>query len=385
MLIYNAVVHPMDAPLLPSGFVEWEQGKLTRIGSMANCPTPVLGSSLDAQGSHLLPGFVDTHCHLGMLADGLSYDDDDCNEISDPCTPHLRAIDGLYPMDYCFQEAREAGVTTVLTGPGSSNAIAGQVAAVKTVGRWVDDMVILAPAAMKFALGENPKKVYSERNETPATRMATAALIREQFRKALEYAERVEKSTEDPDEDPPDYDAIFEALVPVVQGTLPAHFHAHRADDIATAVRIGKEFHLNYVLVHATEGYLIPDILAREGVPVIVGPIISDRSKPELARLRVTNAAKLAQAGVSVAICTDHSELPIQYLPLSAALAAKEGMDPETALAAITLTAAEIGGVADRVGSLTPGKDADLVLCSEHPFALSARIQAVFIDGIQVK
>lgn len=320
-----------------------------------------------------------------MLADGLRYDDDDCNEISDPCTPNLRAIDGLYPMDYCFQEAREAGVTTVLTSPGSSNAIAGQAAALKTVGRWVDDMVVLAPAAMKFALGENPKKVYSDRDESPATRMATAALIREQLRKALEYADRVQRSREDPDEDPPDYDAALEALVPVVQRKLPAHFHAHRADDIATAVRIAREFQLDYVLVHATEGYLVADILAREGARVIVGPMISDRSKPELARLRVTNAAQLAQAGVPVAICTDHSELPIQYLPLSAALAAKEGMDPETALAAITLTAAEIGGVAHRVGSLTPGKDADLVLCSGHPFELNARIQAVFIDGRRVK
>lgn len=384
MLIYNAVVHPIDAPPLPHGFVEWEQGVLTRIGPMENCPL-IPDDSLDAQGGHLLPGFVDAHCHLGMLADGLSYDDDDCNEISDPCTPNLRAIDGLYPMDYCFQEAREAGVTTVLTGPGSSNAIAGQVAAVKTVGRWVDDMILLAPAAMKFALGENPKKIYSDRNEMPATRMATAALIREQFRKALEYAERLKKCREDPDEDPPDYDAILEALVPVVQGKLPAHFHAHRADDIATAVRIAKEFHLNYVLVHATEGYLVADILAREGARVIAGPIISDRSKPELARLRVTNAAKLAQAGVPVAICTDHSELPIQYLPLSAALAAKEGMDPDAALSAITLTAAEIGGVAHRIGSLTPGKDADLVLYSGHPFDFSARIRAVFINGTKVK
>ncbi len=384
MLIYNAVVHPMDAPTLPTGFVEWAEGKILRVGPMPQCPPP-LETDLDARGSHLLPGFIDAHCHLGMLADGLSYDDDDCNEISDPCTPNLRAIDGLYPMDYCFQEAREAGVTTVLTGPGSSNAIAGQAAAVKTVGRWVDDMVVLAPAAMKFALGENPKKTYSERDESPATRMATAAMIREQLRKALEYGDRVQRSREDPDEDPPDYDAALEALVPVVQGTLPAHFHAHRADDIATAVRIAKEFRLNYVLVHATEGYLVADILAREGVRVIVGPMISDRSKPELARLRVTNAARLAQAGVPVAICTDHSELPIQYLPLSAALAAREGMDPEAALAAITLTAAETVGVAHRVGSLTPGKDADLVLCSGHPLDLNARIQAVFIDGRQVK
>ena len=385
MLIYNAVVHPMDGPVLDRGFVRWEGTAIQQVGPMSRCPAPRAGD-LDAGGSHLLPGFVDAHCHLGMLADGLSYDDDDCNEISDPCTPNLRAIDALYPMDYCFQEARAAGVTTVLTGPGSSNAIAGQIAAIKTVGRWVDDMVLLAPAAMKFALGENPKKTYSDRDESPATRMATAALIREQLRKALEYAERVRKSEEDPEgeTDPPDYDAPLEALVPVAQGKLPAHFHAHRADDIATAVRIAKEFSLDYVLVHATEGYLVSDILAREGARVIAGPIIGDRSKPELAKQRVTNAAELAKAGVPVAICTDHSEVPIQYLPLSAALAARAGMDRETALAAVTLTAAELGGVAHRVGSLTPGKDADMVLCVGHPLDLDSRVEAVFIDGQRI-
>lgn len=381
MMIYNAVVCPMDGPRISKGFVAWADGVITQVGAMSHCPAPVPGQDIDAKGGYVLPGFVDVHCHLGLLADGLSYDEDDCNEISDPCTPHLRVIDALYPLDHCFQEAREAGVTTVLTSPGSANAIGGQIAAIKTVGRWADDMVVLEPAAMKFALGENPKKSYSGRNEAPATRMATAALMREQLRKALEYADRLAKREADPEEDGPDYDAALEALVPVVQGKLPVHFHAHRADDIATALRIAKEFHLNYVLVHATEGYLVADILAREGARAIVGPIIGDRSKPELAHQRVANAARLVEAGVPVAICTDHSELPIQYLSLSAALAAREGMDAEAALKAITLTAAELGGIAHRVGSLTPGKDADLLLCDRHPFDLAARIQAVFING----
>ena len=186
MMIYNAVVCPMDGPQIPKGFVAWENGVITQVGDMSRCPTPVSGQDVDAQGGYVLPGFVDIHCHLGLLADGLSYDEDDCNEVSDPCTPQLRVIDALYPLDHCFQEAREAGVTTVLTSPGSANAIGGQIAAIKTVGRWVDDMVVLEPAAMKFALGENPKKTYSGRNEAPATRMATAALMREQLRKALE-------------------------------------------------------------------------------------------------------------------------------------------------------------------------------------------------------
>lgn len=384
MLIYNAVVHPMDAPTLPTGFVEWAEGKILRVGPMPQCPPPS-ETDLDARGGHLLPGFIDAHCHLGMLADGLSYDDDDCNEISDPCTPNLRAIDGLYPMDYCFQEAREAGVTTVLTGPGSSNAIAGQAAAVKTVGRWVDDMVVLAPAAMKFALGENPKKTYSERDESPATRMATAALIREQLRKALEYADRVQRSREDPDEDPPDYDAALEALVPVVQGTLPAHFHAHRADDIATAVRIGREFGLDFVVIHCTEGHRIADLLAADGVRAVTGPIIGDRSKPELAHQRLDNTAILRRAGVLTAICTDHPENPQQYLPMAASVCAKHGLDPEEAMAAVTRDAARIAGIDGRVGTLEPGKDADIAVFRGHPLELSAAVEAVFIDGVRVK
>lgn len=385
MLILNGVVHPMDGPVIPRGFVAFEGEKLTAVGPMEALPAGAEGPVLDAEGGHILPGFIDAHCHLGLFGDALGFEADDGNESTDPCTPQLRAVDGVNPLDRGFREAREGGVTTVLTGPGSANPIAGQFLALKTDGRWVDEMVLKAPAAMKFALGENPKSVYNDRKETPVTRMATAALIREHLAKAQEYQDKQAKADGDPDQDMPDYDAKLEALVPVVAGELPAHFHAHRADDIATAVRIAKEFHLNYVLVHATEGYLVADILAREGVRVIVGPMISDRSKPELARLRVTNAARLAQAGVPVAICTDHSELPIQYLPLSAALAAREGMDPEAALAAITLTAAVTGGVAHRVGSLTPGKDADLVLCSGHPLDLNTRIQAVFIDGRQVK
>ena len=264
----------------------------------------------------------------------------------------------------------------------------------KHVGRTVIIVIAAVVLVVLLAVFLIFRDLYSQMNTKPRTTpeptAAPAAVIDatpevtatpEPTPRPLTEEEKAELE----ERDKPDFDAGLEALIPVLAGRVPAHFHAHRADDIATAVRIAREFRLDYVLVHATEGYLVADILAREGVRVIVGPIISDRSKPELARLRVTNAAKLAQAGVPVAICTDHSELPIQYLPLSAALAAKEGMDPETALAAITLTAAEIGGIAHRVGSLTPGKDADLVLCSGHPFELNARIEAVFIDGHQVK
>ena len=325
MLIQNGVVHPMDAPVIPRGFVLLEGDKIAAVGPMEALPAGYSGEVLDAEGGHILPGFIDAHCHLGLFGDALGFEADDGNESTDPCTPQLRAVDGVNPLDRGFREAREGGVTTVLTGPGSANPIAGQFAALKTDGRWVDEMVLKAPIAMKFALGENPKSVYNERKETPVTRMATAAIIRENLAKAQEYQDKQSKAEEDPDEDVPDYDAKLEALAPVVTGALPAHFHAHRADDIATAVRISGEFGLKLVVVHGTEGYLVPELLAQSNVPVITGPCLTDRSKPELVGQTLENPALLAKAGVKVAICTDHPETPIQYLPLCAAMAAHRG------------------------------------------------------------
>lgn len=383
MIIYNGVVHPMDGPIIPRGYVAFEGDKITAVGPMEELEHEPEG--LDAQGGHILPGFIDAHCHLGLFGDSLGFEADDGNESTDPCTPQLRAIDGVNPLDRGFQEAREGGVTTVLTGPGSANPIAGQFLALKTNGRWVDEMVVKAPAAMKFALGENPKSVYNDRKETPVTRMATAAIIRENLSKAQEYQDKQSKADEDPDTDMPDYDAKLEALVPVVEGEVPAHFHAHRADDIATAVRLSKEFGLDYVIVHGTEGYKVAELLAAEGVPVITGPCLTDRSKPELVGQTLENPALLAKAGVKVAICTDHPETPIQYLPLCAAMAVRGGMEEEKALAAITSAAAEIAGIDKRVGTLTPGKDADVVVTSGHPFDWNGRIKAVFIDGKQVR
>jgi imidazolonepropionase-like amidohydrolase len=273
----------------------------------------------------------------------------------------------------------------VLTGPGCANAIGGQFAAIKTAGRWVDEMIVKAPAAMKFALGENPKWTYKDRDEAPVTRMATAALIREQLSKAQEYLRKQEKAKGDEDAEPPEFDAKLEALVPVIQKKLPAHFHAHKANDIATAVRIAKEFDLDAVIVHCTEGHLIAPLLAQEGMRVITGPIFGDRSKPELRHQELENTAVLQKAGVATAICTDHPENPIQYLPLGAALAVKAGVDPEEALLSITLRAAQIGGVADRVGSLSVGKDADIAVLSGSPFDMSTRVEMVWINGQQVK
>ncbi|MCC8063575.1 MAG: amidohydrolase [Clostridiales bacterium] len=383
MLIYHANVEPVEGISYPDGYVRVEGGKIAALGDMADCPAPGPGD-VDAGGTLLLPGFVDAHCHLGLNPDGLTYEQGDCNEESDPVTPELRAIDGLYPMDRCFQEAREGGVTTVLTGPGSANAIGGQFAAVKTAGRWIDQMVVKAPAAMKFALGENPKGVYGQQKDGPMTRMATAARIREALAQAEEYRRKQAAARQDEDKDPPDFDAKLEALVPVLERRVPAHFHVHRADDIATAVRIAKEFRLDYVLIHATEGHLVADLLAAEGARVVAGPIISDRGKPELLHQTLENAAVLAQAGVQVAICTDHPENPVQYLPLGAALCAQHGLGQERALRAITLDAADIAGIGNRVGSIAVGKDADLVLWSGHPFTLGSKPLRVWVDGVEI-
>ena len=384
MLIINGTVHTMDGPIIKNGYVAVKGSKIAQAGPMEDCPKSWEGEVFDAQGGHICPGFIDAHCHLGMFGDALGFESDDGNEETDPCTPHLRAIDGVNPLDRCFTEARAAGVTTVLTGPGSANPVSGQFAALKTDGRWVDAMVVRAPAAMKLALGENPKQVYHDRDETPVTRMATAAIIRENLRKAVEYGEKLDKATRDEDTDPPDYDAKLEALLPVVRGELPVHIHAHRADDIATGVRIAKEFGLRCVIVHGTESHLIPELLAQEDIPVITGPALGDRSKPELANMTLENPAILWKAGVPFAICTDHPEVPIQYLPLCAALAVKGGLDPEEALAAITVTAARIAGLDGALGSLAPGREADIVVTDRHPLELLGQVRAVFMGGRRI-
>lgn len=384
MLIINGIIHTMDGPVIENGYVAVSGSKIARVGPMSECPAQWEGETFDAQGGHVCPGFIDAHCHLGMFGDSLGFESEDGNEETDPCTPQLRAIDAVNPLDRCFSEARAAGVTTVLTGPGSANPVSGQFAALKTDGRWVDAMIVRAPISMKLALGENPKQVYHDRDETPVTRMATAAIIRENLRKAVEYGEKLDKAARDEDADPPDYDAKLEALLPVVRGELPVHIHAHRADDIATGIRIAKEFKLKCVIVHGTEGHLIPELLAQAGVPVITGPALGDRSKPELANMTLKNPLILSRSGVDAAICTDHPEVPIQYLPLCAALAVKGGMAPEEALAAITVNAARIAGLDGSLGSLTPGKEADIVVTDRHPLELLGEVKAVFMGGRRI-
>ena len=381
MLIVNGTIHTMESGTIPDGFVLIKGSRIAQTGPMDSLPDDAdLTDLIDAQGGHVLPGFLDAHCHLGLY--GCATPEDDLNESPVPCTPHLHALDGVDPFNPYFAEARRAGVTCVLTGPGSANPIAGQSVLLKTTGTIVDQMVVRSPAAMKFALGENPKNIHKEHG--PATRMATAAVIREKLAQALDYDLRCAQAQADDQTGGPDLDVRLDALRPVVTGRLPAHFHAHRADDIVTAVRLSKEFGLDCTIVHGTEGHLVADFLAKEGIPVITGPFLTDRSKPELRHLTLENTAILARAGVQVAICTDHPETPIALLPFCAAMAARAGMDEEEALAAITINAACIAGVGDRLGSLSPGKDADIVVMDAHPFHWRSRAVHVLIDGQEV-
>lgn len=384
MLLKNAALHTMEGLDYENGWLASQNGVIVGLGPMETCPERPGEEWLDLEGAHVYPGFIDAHTHLGMWEDGLTFEGDDGNEETDPITPQLRAIDALNPMDRCFREALESGMTTVVTGPGSANPIGGQMAAVKTYGKCIDKMIVKAPLAIKMALGENPKSVYHGKNQTPVTRMATAALIREQLYKAQRYLDDVDKALAEEDVDMPEYDIRCEALLPLLRGEIQAHIHCHRADDIFTAIRIGEEFGLDYVIVHGTEGYLIADELAEKQARVLSGPILCDRSKPELRNLTPACPGKLCEAGVQTALITDHPVIPLQYLSLCAGLAVREGMDREAALRAITIEPARICGIDHRVGSLAVGKDADCVVFRQDPLTLAAKPERVFAGGQEV-
>lgn len=384
MIIYNAKICTMDDDIgtIERGYLAMEGGKIVSIGD--GMPQ-IDGEMLDAKGGWLLPGFIDGHTHLGLLEDSMGFEGDDVNEESDPVTPHLRAIDAINPLERCFKEARDGGITCVAVSPGSANPIGGVITIIKTDGIRVDRMLLRESAAIKFALGENPKSVYHGKNAAPETRMATAAIIRENLMKAKKYAEDKHAAENEEEADEPEFDIKCEALLPLMQKKLPAHFHAHRADDIFTAIRIAKEFNLNYTMIHCTEGYLVKDELAEEQITAFVGPNLSDRSKPELRALSFDNPVELDKAGLLIGLTTDHPVIPLPYLPLCASLSVKAGMCRERALRAITINPAKILGIDSRVGSIAVGKDADLVLSSGDPLELMSTIEAVFINGKRVK
>ncbi|MDO4573023.1 MAG: amidohydrolase [Clostridia bacterium] len=377
ILLKNGLIYPMTQKPF-AGDLLIEDGRIAALGPQLPCGDAEL---YDLAGCHILPGFVDAHCHIGMWEDGMGQEGADGNEYSDPLTPQCRGIDGLNPFDPCFKEALAAGVTTVVTGPGSANVIGGTFAALKTFGRGLDEMLMQDPVAMKAAVGENPKNAESDK-KAPLTRMAIAAL----FRKAMAAAEDYRRKLADPDESKrPDRDLGLEALLPVLEGRLRLKIHAHRADDILSALRLAEEFHLDVSIDHCTEGHLIADILReklqKQRAGVIVGPLLSERSKIELKNMSYDAPRILHEAGIEFAIMTDHPVIPIQYLPVEAALAVRAGLDEETALKAITIHAARVAGLADRVGSLEPGKDADVAVFSAHPFDFRARCEMTFVRG----
>jgi len=369
-----------NTSMIENGYIHIDGGIIKEIGPMANCPQDT--DIIDAKGRYVLPGLVDAHTHIGLFEDSVGFEGDDGNEAIDPVTPQLRAIDGIYHADRSFDEARQWGVTTVVCGPGSSNVICGQFAALKTYGRSVDEMVFKQPCALKVAFGENPKSVHIEKNRMPSTRMTTAAILREQLYKAKEYMDNWEEYRKNPDEkDKPEFDIRLEALIPVLKRELIMKVHAHRADDILTALRIAEEFNLDITIDHCTEGYMISDILRQKNVKVILGPLLTDRSKIELRNQSIEAPGILSKEGIPVAIMTDHPAVPIQYLLLSASVAVREGMAEEDALKAITINAAKSAGIDDRVGSLEPGKDADIVIFSGYPFDYKTKVDMTIING----
>lgn len=388
LLIHNGKIKTMTDIDYENGYILVDNDKIIAVGQDIIEVENLLQADIikiDAKGGYVLPGLIDSHSHIGMWEDSVGFEGDDGNESTDPVMPQLRAIDAVYHADRSFVEAYESGVTTVVTGPGSANVIGGQFAALKTYGHCVDEMILKQPIAMKVAFGENPKTVYNEKHQAPMTRMATAAILRESLFEAREYKQRLDSFKKNPDEyDKPDFDFKNEALIQVLNKEIPLKAHVHRADDIMTAIRIAKEFDVNITLDHCTEGYLIKDILAQTGLPAIVGPMLTDRSKIELRNQNLKTPAILSKQGMKVAIMTDHPCVPVQHLCLCAAIAVREGMDEKEAMKAITINAAEITGISDRVGSIEKGKDADIVIYDGNPFDLKSQVQKTIINGIIV-
>lgn len=381
-LIKNAKIYTMSGDVFENGSVLFDD-KILYVGEESNFEADEV---IDVNGKIVMPGLIDAHCHVGMFEDSLGFEGDDGNEDSDPITPHLRAIDGINPFDRGFNEAREAGVTTVVTGPGSANPVGGQFAAVKTAGICIDDMIVKAPAAMKFALGENPKCVYNEKDEAPVTRMGTMALIRELLIKSQNYMQQLDEWEDDSDNnDKPEFDMKLEAMIPVLKKEIPVKIHAHRADDICSALRLKKEFDIDVTIEHCSDGDAVSSVLEREKVPVMLGPTLSDRSKPELKNLTFATYKNLSDRGIDVAIITDHPEITIGNLPLCAVMAVKHGMDEKKALEAVTITAAKNCRIEDRVGSLEMGKDADIAVFTDLPTRFDSECEMVFINGERIK
>jgi imidazolonepropionase-like amidohydrolase len=382
--IVGGTVVPVTGEPVEGGTVLVQNGKIAAVG--AGLAVPDGARVIDAAGSWVLPGFIEAHGHLGVHEEAEGWAGNDTNEMTEPVTAHVRAIDAINPADLAFHDAITGGVLAVNVNPGSGNPIGGQTCAMKTWGRTVDEMLLRAPAGMKSALGENPKRVYGDLHQMPSTRLGTAAVIRGALVAASNYLDRLaaEEGKPEGERKPVDRDLKLEALGRVLRREIPWRQHCHRADDIATAMRIAAEFGYDLVIDHGTEAHLVADLLAARNIPVIIGPLLTSRSKVELRNRSLANPGKLAAAGVTIAITTDHPVVPIPFLVHQAALAVKEGLDPRTAIEALTINPARIVGIDDRLGSIEPGKDADLVIWSGDPLDVLSRVRRALVGGAEV-
>ncbi len=376
ILIKNGYIKPMVGEDIKNGCVLiGDDGKIAAVGAALTAPDGC--TVIDAEGRLVTPGCVDAHCHIGLDNEGMGWEGHDYNEIVEPLTPQLRAIDSINPQDEAFGLALQGGVTSACTGPGSANVVGGTFVAIKLSGKRVDKMIIKNPLAMKCAFGENPKRCYGQgMKKSPTTRMATAALLRELLFKARNYMLDKDAGKN------PAFDMKLEAMVPVMRGEIPLKAHAHRADDILTSIRIAKEFGVKLTLDHCTEGAIIADELAQEGYSAFVGPSLGSKSKIELQNKSFTTPAVLHEAGVPISIITDAPVIPLQYLPMCAGLAVNAGLEEEEAWRAVTINPAVQTGIGDRVGSLEPGKDGDVVIWTANPLTtLGAESYTTIVDG----
>lgn len=379
LLIKNGRILTMAGPTFEKGSILIEDGKIVSVGEDVSVNKENIAEVIDASGCWVLPGLIESHCHIGIIEERKGFEGDDCNEKNTPITPYLKALDAINPMDSAFHNALSAGITGLMVGPGSSNIVGGQFVFIKACGRNIDKMVVLEPAAMKVAFGENPKSNYDSISKSPTTRMAIGAMLREELFNAQKYFKKKKKAKESGDSFDEDY--RMECWLPVLEKRIPLKVHVHRADDILTALRIAKQFDVNITLDHCTEGHLIAEEIKESGFPAIIGPSLSNRNKIETQNMDFKTPGLLHKKGIKIALTTDHPVTRIQDLIICAAFAAREGLGKEEALRAVTINAAEICNVSDRVGSLETGKDADIAIFDGDPMDIFTKTLYTIVNG----
>lgn len=373
LLLKNCLVFEITTGTTNKSDLLIQDEKIKEIDKEINLHIPHV---IDIKEKYVLPGFIDCHTHLGIIEEATGKIGVDNNETSDPITPHLRGIDAINPLDISFADAVKSGVTAVMSGPGSDNAVGGQSALLKTHGKIIDKMVLKNPVGIKVAFGENPLSTYGKNSKCPVTRMGTAALIRELFMKTQDYIEKKEQNKLS------ERDIKLEAIIPLLKGELPLRAHAHRADDIATAIRIAEEFNIKKLVIeHGTEAHLIKEYLKEKNIPVAFGPMLTPRIKMEMRRRNYSSALELAEAGIKVALITDHPFNSIDQLRTVALLAISEGLNPMDAIRALTINPSEIVECQDRIGQLKAGYDADITVFNGNPLNLNSKVAFTIING----